>query len=66
MSQDNYTEMVHFLENVAKVNRAVTLPYLEKKTRLTTLAEEFQLKNPNCPLTKKDYDYKKEILALMQ
>ncbi len=36
------------------------------RIELTTLAEEFQLKNPNCPLTKKDYDYKKEILALVQ
>ena len=31
---DNFTEMISFLENVAKVNRVVTLPSLEKKTGL--------------------------------
>jgi len=31
---DNYAEMIHMLESVAKVNQVVTLPYLEKKTGL--------------------------------
>lgn len=35
---DNYTEMVHILENVAKVNMAVTLPFIQKKTGLQVVS----------------------------
>ncbi len=36
---DNYTGMIHLLERVAKVNRAVTLPYIQKKTRLRVVSQ---------------------------
>jgi len=37
MMADNFTEMIHFLEDVAKVNQAITLPFLHKKTGLKIL-----------------------------
>jgi hypothetical protein len=33
---------------------------------LIYLAKEFTRKNPNCPLTKKDYNYKEEILKMRE
>ncbi len=36
---DNYTEMVHVLEDVARVNRAVTRPFIENKTGLKVVDE---------------------------
>lgn len=36
---DNFTEMIHFLENVALINRTATLTYLEKKTGLKIISK---------------------------
>ena len=57
---DNYTEMVHVLERVAQVNRAVTLPFIQKKTGLQVVS---QGADHGMIVTEADLNVSKSLLA---
>ena len=54
----------HNLQQMHHTSGYVLSPYNHLRDTLTQAAKDFESRNPDCPLLKKDYDYKNVIVSL--